>query len=99
MKRKHIFRNSEKKECLRAGIKRRLLLVAAVSLLVWTAAVCQQKEAAEDLFANQTAWWGGLYPGMVMKDALRLVGGDSEEIYPDTEIPVRIKWKCLDLLF
>ena len=46
-------------------------------------------------FPQQAAWWGSLYPRIALKDAMRLVGGDGAVETKD--IPVKIKWKCLDL--
>lgn len=90
---------------------RRLLAAALISLLVLTAMISRgvclsQEEAVTRQSVNEWAWWGCLYPGTCLESAMCLVeepqngrtaDGGHEVKIPGQELPVKIKWKCMDL--
>lgn len=66
-----------------------------------------QEEEAPGGGLYQLAWWGSLYPRTCLESAMRLVEEPEGEAQPEEEkesrqepgedLPVRIRWKCLDL--
>lgn len=44
---------------------------------------------------QQLAWWGSLYPRTCLKGAMRLVEDTEEKT--GSAVPIKIKWKCMDL--
>lgn len=90
---------------------KRLLAAALISLLVLAALVSRgarfpQEETPAGQNVNEWAWWGCLYPGTCLESAMRLTeapensrtaDGGREVKVPGQGIPVKIKWKCMDL--
>lgn len=54
-----------------------------------------------DVNMTRVAWWGSLYPRTMLEGNMRLVKEGEDGFWPvteiDREIPVKIRWKCLEL--
>lgn len=95
----------DERKLVAAGLISLLILLTALSRgirpAIW--------ENPEEQMVNQLAWWGCLYPYTCLEDAMYLVeepeeqeeGGKGENGWevriPGQELPVKIKWKCMDL--
>lgn len=78
------------KQNVKRRVREWIVITACISLL------------AGNRFPIQIAWWGSLYPRIALQNAMSLVCGDRDVVQPvdeyDKDIPVKIKWKCLELL-
>ncbi len=100
-----IFCRKETKRLLAAALISLLVLMAIAS----RGARLSRQEMSTEQRINEWAWWGCLYPGICLESAMCLVEESGEQgsmqteddchevRIPGQELPVKIKWKCMDL--
>ncbi len=102
---RRIWGGMDERKLLAAGLISLLVLLAAFSRGIRPASW----EEINGQKVNQFAWWGCLYPYTCLEGAMYLVEepqGQEEGMVPEEgqevripgqELPVKIKWKCMDL--